>query len=396
MGRGHLEFALPYAYHIIVGNPMADYTWSAKDRFGNSVVREITADSAEEAKSRLLAEGCTELVLREDEIMSTANAGLRKPYSFLGEQKTVTAADRLKHWGKRPPTFLSALWQGVVQTRAILILILVLAGWEIYNRNGTSLIFVGIGLLLWLAFLIGLRLPSIYYGRLHKAADWHHWSEVLAIVNKLKQIGKFHFIKVPPADLTRYRAKALAAQGQLSEALAEYSEYENRPDCPGLLYKAHVAGIYDSAGQHDRAIELTLKSIQEKPNPVMYLDLANRYLRYKKDAARGRAAIAAAEKGVLADLTKPFHLRCQGILAFLEGDYSVAREKLEKSLNIMEKTPHVPFRDGHISVAKAYLCCVLAGQGDRTAANQKFLEAKAYLVATEETELLEQCQRATG
>lgn len=375
---------------------MPEYTWTAKDRFGNPVVREIAAGSAEEAKSKLLAEGCTELVLKEDEIMAIARAGMRKSYSFLGEKRTVTAADRLKHRGKKPPTILTAFWQGAVQTKAILILLLLLGIWEIVNGNRISLIFVGVGLLVWFVFLVGLRLPSIYFGRLHKAADWQRWSEVLVIVDRLKLIGKLHYVKVPPAELARYRAKALAAQGRLAEALAEYSQYENRPDCPSWLYKAHLAGIYDAAKQHDRAIELSLSSIEEKSNPVMYLDLANRYLRYKSDPARGRQAMVAAEKGVLADFTRPFHVRCQGMLAFLEGDYPTARQKLEEALEMMETTPHMPFRDGHIGVAKAYLCCVLAKLGDHAAAKRKFSEAKAYLSATSETDLLEQCQRATA
>ena len=57
---------------------------------------------------------------------------------------------------------------------------------------------------------------------------------------------------------------------------------------------------------------------------------------------------------------------------------------------------HLPFRDGHISVTKAYLCCVLAKQGNLPAAKQNFAEAEKYLVATGETRLLEQCQKATA
>jgi tetratricopeptide (TPR) repeat protein len=375
---------------------MARYVWTAKDKLGNSVVREISANTIEESKSALLAEGHTDLVLKGDEIADAATAGMPRTVRFLGKEYKITAAERLKYRGKPALTFFSALWQGIAQTKGFIILIFILAAFEIYRGHTTSLIFLGIGLLAWLAFLIGVRLPSIYYHRLHKAADWYRWTEVLEIVDKLKKIEKFHFTKIPPPELGKYRAIALACLGHLPQALAEYSQYENQLGCPRWVYKAQVAGIYDIARQHDKALEYAWQSIREKPTPVLYLDLANRYLRYKSDPVKAREALAQAEKSTIPDLAKPFHLHCRGILALMKKDYPTARRELEASLEIMQKTPHLPFRDGHISVAKAYLCRVLAKQGNQVAARKNFVEAEEYLVATGETELLEQCKKATG
>ncbi|HLX69192.1 MAG TPA: hypothetical protein VKV04_06145 [Verrucomicrobiae bacterium] len=330
-----------------------------------------------------------------DEVIDAATAGMPHTVKFLGEELKITEADKLKHRGKASPTFLSAIWQGVVETKGLLILILLLAAYEIYHGRTTPLIFLGLGLLAWLAFLIAVRLPAIYYGRLHKAADWYRWTEVLEIVNKLKKIGKIHIIKLPPPELGRYRAKALAGLGHLSEALSEYSQFENQPGCPSWLYHAFVAGIYDIAKQHNIAIELTLQSIRENARPTIYIDLANRYLRYKKDPAKAREALAEAEKSTLVDVAKPFVLRCRGILAFLEGDYTAARKELEAFLDGMTKNPHIPYHDGITNVGKAYLSCVLAKQGDLATARKNFLEAEEYFVATGETELLEQCKKAT-
>jgi len=136
-----------------------------------------------------------------------------------------------------------------------------------------------------------------------------------------------------------------------------------------------------------------LQSIRENPTPALYLDVANRLVRYKKDTVRAREALAEAEKSTLTEIAKPFHLRCRGILAYLEGDYVTAKNELEASLALMLKTPHQPYRDGHISVARAYLSCVLAKQGEFSAARKCFDEAKPYLVATGEDELLGECQK---
>jgi hypothetical protein len=53
----------------------------------------------------------------------------------------------------------------------------------------------------------------------------------------------------------------------------------------------------------------------------------------------------------------------------------------------------MPYRDGHISVAKAYLCCVLAKKCNLEAARKCLCEAREYLVATGESELLADCDK---
>ena len=92
--------------------------------------------------------------------------------------------------------------------------------------------------------------------------------------------------------------------GRLSEALAEYQQCEGRPDCPSWLYKLFVGSLYTTAKQYDKAIEYNLMSIAEKSTPTAYLDLANRYARYKKDPVMAREAMAEAEKSPIVDLAR--------------------------------------------------------------------------------------------
>ena len=126
----------------------------------------------------------------------------------------------------------------------------------------------------------------------------------------------------------------------------------------------------------------------------MYVDLANQWARYHRNAARAREALNEAEKATLPEVSKPFHIRCRGIVAYLEGDYTIARRELETSIELMEQTRNEPGRDGNMRVAKAYLCCVIAKQGDLVAARKLFGQAIEYLVATNEAELIEECNRA--
>jgi tetratricopeptide (TPR) repeat protein len=295
---------------------MPNFVWTAKNKFGNSVVREISADSSEQAKTQLLAEGCTEIELKENEINDAAVAGFTDKTVVLGEEVRVTFEQRLKQRGKPPMTFSRALRESVFQGKELSVLIIFLALYEGYRENIFLVILLGVALLLWITFTICVRLPGIYYAKLNKAKDWHRWEEVLELVETLKKIRRNHFIKIPVVELVRSRAQALAGLGRLSEGLEEFRQCENQPGCPGWLYTAFVAELYQIGKQYDKAIEYKQKAVAQKPIPANWIDLTNYFLRFKKDAGKAHEALAHAEKGILTETEKPYLMRCHGILAY--------------------------------------------------------------------------------
>ncbi len=270
----------------------------------------------------------------------------------------------------------------------------VFCGMAIIDRFVTKGFFLSAGALIVALVFVTIGLTELYYNRLSRAADWCRWDEVLSLVAGIRQRGLHYFVKVSPLEVSRYRAKALASRGDLSSALAEFQLWENHPDCPLWLYYSCLVGFYSVAKQHDQAMEFTLKSLTEHPTADVYLELANRLLRHQKDAVRAREALHKAEQAGYSDFAVPFVCRCYGILRYLEGDYPLAETKLKEALALMEETPRTPYREGHINVTKAYLCCVLVNQGDVNAAKQYLSEARPYLMATDEWKLLEECNRA--
>jgi len=343
----------------------------------------------------LLGDGCTDLELMDAEIADALNTGRPAP-QFFGEELKITAEQRLQHRNKPPKTYWRVICQGVARTWWFCLGIVCLACYEAYSGNTVSALLCGVGLLAWLGFLLTNGLPSIYFRKLTKALDWNRWKEVSELVERLELLNRFHFNKISAFFLARSRAKVLAAQGRLPEGVAMFALWENKPGCPRWMHQMLMAGIYDTAKQYDQAVECMCKSIAEKPTAIAWLSLAERYAIYKKDAVQARAALVEAEKITMTGIEEACHLRCRGIVAWLEGDCRSARNELEASLAMMEKFRHVPSRDGVINVAKAYLCCVLAGLGDLAGAKKCFAEAREYLVATEETELLKECRKAIG
>ncbi len=375
---------------------MPNFVWIAKDKSGKTVLREIFADTAEQSRDQLISEGCTELELRGDEVWDAAKEGFTDKPKFFGETLQPTPEQKLEALEKPRNTYWLAIKQGVLQTKGFCAFMLCLGLFELWRGHPVSALLIGLGLFAWLVFLVTVALPSIYYAKLIKAGDWYRWADVLEQLEKCELIGKFHFINLPAVELVRWRAKALAGQGRLPEAVALFQSCENQPGCPSWLHKSHLASIYTIAKQYDKALEYSRLSIAEKPTAAGYLDLANRLARFKKDPVGARAGLVEADKETITELAKPYRHRCCGIVALLEGDYTNARQELETSIATMDRTRHLPGRDGNIAVAKAYLACVLARLGDLPAAQNAFAEAKEYLVATKETELLADCNKALG
>jgi tetratricopeptide (TPR) repeat protein len=374
---------------------VTNYIWQAKDRSGKPVVREILATTAAEAKSILTSDGYTDLKLFQDDTMAAAVSPMEEAEMF-GEPLEVSAEDRIKQSTKPQLNWWRALWEGIRQTYGLITLLLVLAGWFAYRENYTwALSSVG-AIVVMLVFIVCVSTPAIYYNKLNQAVDWNRWDEVLDLVRTLETNRKINFIKVPEVELKRNRAKALAGLGRVEEGLAEYRQCAGQPGCPSWLHKAFIAGIYDTAKQYDKAIEYTLLSLEEKENPSMYVDLAYRLARHKRDVVAARKVLAKGEQAVLAEMAKPFLLRARGWVCYLEHNYAAARSAFEEAIQYLERNRHQPFHDGSIAVAKAHLACVLAKQGEFDLAKKSFAEAKKYLEATDEKDLLDECRNTIG
>lgn len=367
---------------------MPNFVWTAKTKTGASVVRQIKAATIEESKVALLSEGCTDLVLKEDDVFAATLEGFDERASVFGEEIVPTPENRIKARNKLNRGFIASF----VGDYGLLLVALLVVGWAFRYQEFRSAVVMTVFVAVVSTFVLWVRLPLIYYNRINKAKEWHRWPQVLKLVERSEFIRRFHFIKIPVTELARCRAQALTGMGRLSEALYVFQFTENQPGMPGWLYKSHLAGLYRITKQGDRVIELMREAIALNPTPVLFIDLAEALLRFKRDTAQAREALAEAERSTLTDYAMPFLHRCRGIMAYLEGDLTLAKNELTASLEILEATRKQPFREGTIALVKAHLCCTHAKMGGLDAARKLFGQSKDFLIAAGEAEMLAECK----
>jgi tetratricopeptide (TPR) repeat protein len=371
---------------------MPTYLWTAKDRSGQTVAREVTADSVEQSKKLLLDEGCTDLVLKGDEIYEQAQKSFGEPSKIFGEDIEVTAEDKLKFHEAPPPTFLRCLVDGVREETGLLLVSGAACGWLIYRHRYWFAGLVAAAAIGWMVFRVFAALPGIYYRKLVEAREWHRWKEVLAIVDRCEAMNRRHFLKLPAPELANSRAKALVGLGKLQEGITELQRVENEPGMPSWLFKSNLAALYDIAKQHDNAIECMRQAIAEQPTHALYIDLAHRLLLRKRDAAAGRTALAEADKETQTEMAKPFVLRCRGMIASLQGDYVTARREFEEAEAELLAHANRPFHNANLALTRALLASVLGRLGEFAAGRKTLAKAEKYLVAAKETELLQEAR----
>jgi hypothetical protein len=111
-----------------------------------------------------------------------------------------------------------------------------------------------------------------------------------------------------------------------------------------------------------------------------------------RDPAGAREALTMAGTGPTTEIGRLARFGCLGLVEYLEGDDNGARRDLEAALKLAEEIPRLPYRDGAKSLSRAYLCRVLARQGDFAGARKHYAAAEKYLRATGETGLMAECQ----
>lgn len=371
---------------------MHRYLWEGRDPDGNRRSERVEAANATAAREQLTRRGWTELRLITDEIAEIAGRGVEVPDDLREEVEPSAEFEVAQYRGHAPGLFgqwARAVWDA--KGTSLVALGLTLTG--IYlDRNW--LFYAGVALLgfqvlsfpvLWFWFGRTMRL----YSRLNHAKVWGRWDEVLRIVEQMRRAGGATGIGVGELELARCRAQALAARGQLDQAIKDFSRFEHSEQCPHWLYCSHLGGIFDEARQFERSLELKTLAANENPeNASLWVDLASAFVRHLNRPDEARRSLARAEAGEVPELGLPYLELVRGWIAWRESSPALALPHFQAAARGFAQFKQHELVEGLILLTNAHVGLMHGLLGDRDQARRSFQQTRVFLQANREDELL--------
>jgi tetratricopeptide (TPR) repeat protein len=376
---------------------MHSFLWTGKDPSGNERSERVEAENAQAAKAILTQRGWTNLQMITDEICDIAQQGMPKEWETPDE----TADVETQRWkGKQPSSFLPQWGATLWESKGALVICALFLGYGIYRNRLWSIILGGGGLvalaLLFPAISIFFSQTMRNYSRLNKAKVWGRWNEVLDCVERLRHSHRLTRIGVGETELVRNRALALAHLERLDDALKEMKQLERLATLPHWTYCSHLAGIYEAARQHEKALELRRQIAMEKPDSAaVWIDVSYGFVRYLNRPAEAREALAKAETHENTGLGLAYVPFVRGMILWREGKHTEAKEQFEEALAGFQPMAHHELVEGLLLLCKSYLCAIHRALGQFDEAKKLWRETGKFMTVNREDELLAACRAGT-
>lgn len=384
------KLTLELSIHAQKMPAMPTYLWSGKDSTGKKYFERVAANTAAEAKAQLLARGFTELELRTDDI---SVAAAQMTHNDTGVRPELSPKQEASYLSSKWAPFWNVLWQ----SKGTILISAALLAWAIWLGRSTSIVFRAGELLLIPVLMLWFALPSRYYSKLNQAKVDHRWEEMLRLIERLRTLQRWVKFGPGEVELARNRAHALAGLGRLDEAVGEFMEFERHPKLPHWMFLSHLAGICDTGKAHDKATALSEQSAKEHPDTAaVWIDVAYRRARFRKDAAGAREALARAETMEVPALGRAYLPWVRALIAVAQNDLPAAHPLFEETLRGLRPHQHHDLIRGMILIVKSYLCWTLGALGRTAEAKNLFAEVEDWLLSGREAELLANCRRVLG
>jgi tetratricopeptide (TPR) repeat protein len=367
---------------------MPKYLVSGKDHRDRRVTEAVSALNADEAVRRFTSRGFVDVVLHSDEVI----AHLFKPKVLQHlTPRDYLAIGRVSRfgfmWRLVFRLYRRQAWLFAVDIALIVGLRIINVPWGLID----TLVVAMLAPPIVIVPLNELFNPARKYERAMAYNAWGRWADMLAALPAVRR-------HITPSVYAFHEAKALAGLGRLDDALELVRPFADDPKTPAWLYWGQLADLFVAAKMPDRVIECGEKAVEHAPdNVTVLIDLAMSYLRYRRDAVRGRRLLERAREHAIGDVLRPFVLLCEGVLALEEKHPDRARPILEESLVKAQKLRYAsPLVGTAIDRIHMYLALTYAALGDHVAAEEHYRIAEPRLRAFDATDLIERCEAVLG
>lgn len=362
---------------------MSTFLFTATDSDGKTVTERVEAENLSSAKYKLEIQGYEEITFYESElsndVLNTFDDKTKEAREKMLERQVAVQYDN---------SFGQYILFNLKATAIVWIPLLI---WGIFSTTWFSFFALGIFALTF----IYISLPIFLFDKLHQSHNWaqnrqvRFWGQLTNLFNKIT------FLRIPQSQIDYHLACADAREGNLNAALSKIMKYENDAKVSRRLFYNHLGSIYGNAKKFDELLDCQEKSLREGNDyPEEMIDYAMSLARRHRKTNQAREVLQKVLDRETTALAKIFIPFCQGVIEVEDGNLSRAEFYLTQASKQIEPFRKNSYLVGLRSEIKAFLLIALGKQGEREKAIKLLREAKPYLVAHKETELLRKCEDA--
>jgi hypothetical protein len=362
------------------------FLFTAKNNNGKNVTERVSAENLSAAKYKLEIQGYTEISFYDSELSNEVgnlfNERQKSAYKKVNPKQT--AALQFKTGWQY--TILRTLKVTAFYWIPMLV-------WAIYSKD----VFPLIALIVFGVIMFHFIIPSIIFHVFINAHFWANnrkvrlWGRIAKLFNYVTWNG------IPQFVIDEKLACADAREGSLNAGLLRLAKYENDSRVSKRIFKSSLITINLAAKNYDEVLKIRVNYLRE--GNIFHEDLIDYAVGmalHHKRTSEARDAINRAldmETTLLGQIYTSF---CQGLIEVEDGNFANAEFYLQQSSKHLE-----PYRKnsdivGIKYLVKIFLAITLGKQGDKEKSRILFQEAKPYLIAHKESELLQRCEEAVS
>lgn len=370
---------------------MPSFLYEAKDRNGRPQSGRVQAETLAAASYRLKLQGYSDVRFHTDP-QSEAHAAAEGHRVAPGVSPTQELRAR-RHRGGFP----AALGSAYISNGFVWLPFCAWALWSLYVGPPfgvgalLSFVFAGLALLypLWAA------LPVALYGQLLQARSWARWDEVLAISQRIERLGRWLPLQSVLIDATFSRAAALAAKGDITEAMVIASEYSTQLQ-PRYVYLSRLNMIYGAArawndmGKNQAlAVSLSHRGTNE------IIDYATTLVWRLHQHDEAAVLLDEVRGNDMSQLARAYFDYASGLVALARGRHAAADTLLVQAAAVLSEQSGNALVEAMLDFIQAHRVLCLGALGKKTDAARLLRSVLPRLKAFGELELTRRCAAAT-
>lgn len=365
---------------------MSTFLFTAVNRDGKSVTERVEAENLSQARYILEIRGYSEILFYESE--------LSKETDRLFDEKKLKDAQKQYLENQVSVQYDTSITRHFLNLLKVTwVFWALIIGAFLFVQNTTTFLLLTASVVL----TVYISLPVIIFNRLFEAHGWDRNRQVRLLANIAKWFNYISYGKIPLSEIDTYLSCADAREGKIDQALRRMTKYQNDSKVSKRLYNSSLIRIYGNARDFDKVLELLEDSLNEGNNyNEKLLDYAICLARRYKQTTRARSVLERLFEAELSAMGNLFIPYCQGVIEVEDGNYSQAEFYLRQASKQLEPFRKNTYLIGLKSEVKAFLAMTLGRQGEKDEAERLLEEAKPYLAAVNERELLQRCEDAVS